>query len=98
MAEENVISVILKSVDAMSADLKKVQDQLGRVEGTVKKLDQTTGKAGGSFDSLSAAIITVNQTLDLMTRAVGFVAGAFNQIVAEAADAELKTLVLLQFS
>ena len=70
MADENVIEVVLKSVDQMSADLKKVEDLLGDVSksagGTKTQLDkntQSTIQLASATDSAQKSLDGLNTVL-----------------------------------
>ena len=53
MAEQNVIEIVIKAVDQMSADLKKVQDTMGKMQGGVASLGAESKQTGQSLNALN---------------------------------------------
>ena len=92
MAESNnVIEIILKSVDAMSADLKKVETGLQQVQNKLASTEKAGASASASFDKFSAAIVTVNQGLDILSRITSAAQSTLGKYVTEAAQSETAT-------
>lgn len=88
MAEQNVIEIVLKAVDSLSADLKNVEANLKNVQGRLDDVAKTGGTTGGSFDKFSAAIITVNQGLEIFERVASAAKATLGSYITEAAASE----------
>ena len=55
MAEANVIEVVIKSVDQMSADLSKLQTEMGKLRGATTQLGTASSTASSGLEQLNTA-------------------------------------------
>lgn len=67
MAEENVIQVVLRAVDQMSADLRKVEGEISRLTGATQRAEQTTTRLTGSNRSLISTLGPMRGALGQVT-------------------------------
>lgn len=88
MAEQNTISVILKAVDQMSGDLKKVEGRLASIDKTGKQTEKSVSGLQSVFGGLGAKIVVANQALALFQQGMRIVGTVSRNTVGIAIDFE----------
>jgi len=78
---ENVISVIIKSVNEMSADLAKVNADLAKLQGTTERASGSFGRATRSSGGLQRNLAPLRSVLIQLTGVTGsFGTALFNLV------------------
>ena len=89
MTERNIIEVIIKSIDAISADLKQIEQRLGGLEkGATKSqqgldgLTQSSKRSVEAIDKLNTVATVLGATFTPLAKGTFLIQSAFDALVA----------------
>jgi len=68
MAESNLIEVLIKSVDQASSQLADIEKRLAGIESQTKKTSEATDALTSTWSKAGAAVVVLNQGLELLNR------------------------------
>jgi len=98
MAEQNLIEIVIKSVDQMSGDLAKLQGEMGKLKGATVQMSGAANVAGSSLESLNTAATTLGVAFQPLNQQVLLARRAFELIKAHAPLAAILSLTTAVFA